>query len=64
MPVVQTTERTLRRARQHYPRQESPTQLTFVLTDQGVLTDLSCDMQELEFEHNVPDEAHKMDGHI
>jgi hypothetical protein len=64
VPVEQTAERTLRRALQHCPRQESPTQLTFALTNQRVLADLSCDVQELELEHSVSDEAYKMDDHI
>lgn len=46
------------------PQEESPTRLTSVLANQGVIADLSCDMQELELEHSVPDEAYKMDGHI
>jgi hypothetical protein len=29
-----------------------------------MFTDLSCNLQELELENNVPDKAHEVDDHI
>ena len=40
------------------------TELTVMLTDRGVLADLSCNLQEFEFEDNVPNEADEVDSHV
>lgn len=35
-----------------------------MLTNRGVFTDLSCNLQQFKFEDNVPNEADEVDGHV
>ena len=35
-----------------------------MLTDRWVFADLPCNLQEFNFEDNVPDEADEVDGHV
>lgn len=42
----------------------SSTGLTIMLTNRGVFTDLSCNLQQFKFEDNVPNEADEVDGHV
>jgi hypothetical protein len=42
----------------------SSTGLTIMLTNRGVLADLSRNLQEFKFEDNVPNEADEVDGHV
>jgi hypothetical protein len=35
-----------------------------MLTNRGVLADLSRNLQEFKFEDNVPNEADEVDGHV